>query len=421
MDALADKLSRLAALRPRSHASNVVPEPGGTSNSEKLLQLLDGESRVNRLGSHIQVQRKFDRPAAGMLDPGALLRIASGPAEILSDSSQWLFMDTETTGLAGGTGTYAFLVGLAWWEADGFVVEQYFMRNHGEEPSLLLDVLDRLSQRRILVTFNGKSFDWPLLQTRYQMTRVGAMPAPLAHLDLLHPARRLWRLQLQSVALAQLERHILGLGREGDIPSETIPQRYFAFLRGGPPDAIAEVFRHNQMDLCGLASLALHMIRMLSDPEKSDCSAGELFGISRLLQKRGETDLAGNIYRKALEGGLPGDAERTARRELALLARRERNFELANGHWEKLLDDPVESFGAYEQLAIYYEHRALSHQRAAMLSREAIARLQEAFHSGRLPLNKYQQWHARFRHRLSRLEKRSQAPEEPTLIPPMNI
>jgi hypothetical protein len=158
------------------------------------------------------------------------------------------------------------------------------------------------------------------------------------------------------------------------------------------------------MDLCGLASLALHMIRMLSDPDNNDCSAGELFGISRLLRKRGEKDLAGHICQKALAGGLPGIAERAARRDLALIAKREHNFELVNAHWERLLDDPAESYRAFEQLAIHYEHRASSHQRAAALSREAIARLQEAFHAGRLPLNKYQQWHARFQHRLSRLE-----------------
>jgi uncharacterized protein len=409
MDSITDKLSHIAALRPRSRP--LAPSLETTSSSERLMQLLEGENRVNRLGSHIRVQRRFDEPAAGNLEPRALQRIASGPMDILGDSSQWLFLDTETTGLAGGSGTYAFLVGLAWWEPDGFVVEQYFMRHHGEEPSLLLAVLDRLMQRRILVTFNGKSFDWPLLQTRYQITRVGSMPAPLAHLDLLHPARRLWRLDLKSVALAQLEKHILQFDRKQDIPSETIPQRYFDFLRGGSSDAIAEVFRHNQMDLCGLASLALHMIRVLSDPECNGCKAGELFGISRLLQKRGEKRLAGRIYRKALEEGLPVDAERTAQRELALLAKQERNFELANALWEKLLDDTAEGLRAYEQLAIYYEHHAVLPQKAAMISRDAITRLQESFHSGRLPLNKYQQWHARFQHRLSRLNDRIQNSE----------
>jgi len=334
-----------------------------------------------------------------------LQRIASGPMDVLGDAGQWLFLDTETTGLAGGSGTYAFLVGLAWWEEARFVVEQHFMRDHGEEPSLLLEVLERLAQRRILVTFNGKSFDWPLLQTRYQMTRVGSAPAPLAHLDLLHPARRLWRLDLESVALAKLEKHILRLDRGEDIPSATIPQRYFDFLRGGPPDPIAEVFRHNQMDLCGLASLALHMIRVLSDPEQNGASAGELLGISRLLQNRGERHLAGRIYSKALEGELPSGARRAAQKELAFLAKRELNFDLSNALWENLLDDTAEGLQAYEQLAIYYEHRAGLPQKAAMISRQAIARLQEAFHSGHLPSNRYQQWHAKFQHRLSRLEK----------------
>jgi uncharacterized protein len=405
MDTIDSKLSHIAALLPRSRILDRSAGIGAASNSEKLLQLLEGENRINRLGSHIRVLRRFDEPAAGTLELRALQWIASGPMDILGDASQWLFLDTETTGLSGGSGTYAFLVGLAWWEADRFVVEQYFMRNHGEEPSLLLEVLARLTQRRILVTFNGKSFDWPLLQTRYQMTRVGPMPAPLAHLDLLHPARRLWRLDLKSVALAQLEKHVLRLDRGQDIPSETIPQRYFDFLRGGSPDAIAEVFRHNQMDLCGLASLALHMIRVLSDPEQNGSSAGEFFGISRLLQKRGEKHLAGRIYRKALEGGLPEVAKRTAQKELALLAKRERDFNLSNELWEKLLDDTAEGLQAYEQLAIYYEHHAALPQKAAMISRQAIARLQEAFHSGRLPLHKYQQWHTKFQHRLSRLER----------------
>jgi uncharacterized protein YprB with RNaseH-like and TPR domain len=403
MDTIGDKLSHIAALKPRSP----IPDRSSrtASNSETLRQLVEGDVRANRLGSYLRAQKWLDGPAAETMESRTLQRIATGATDILGDTRQWLFLDTETTGLAGGSGTYAFLIGLAWWEADRFVVEQCFMRHHGEEPSLLLDVLTRLTQRRVLVTFNGKSFDWPLLQTRYHMTRVGAVPAPLAHLDLLHPARQLWRLDLGSVALTQLEKHVLRFEREQDIPSETIPQRYFDFLRGGSPDAIAEVFRHNQMDLCGLASLALHVIRVLSDPERNGSSAGEFFGISRLLQKRGEKRLAGQTYQKALEGVLPPDARRTAQKELALLAKRERNFDLSNTLWEKLLDDTPEGLRAHEQLAIYYEHHAALPQKAAMISKQAIARLQEAFHSGRLPLDKYQQWHARFQHRLSRLER----------------
>ena len=135
--------------------------------------------------------------------------------ESVADPEQWLFLDTETTGLAGGTGTYAFLVGLAWWDAGGLQVEQFFMRDLDEEHSLLLELSSRMKERPVLVTFNGKSFDWPLLETRYGMTRAISPRTPLAHLDLLHPARQLWRLRLGSVRLKELEQHVLANDRGG--------------------------------------------------------------------------------------------------------------------------------------------------------------------------------------------------------------
>jgi tetratricopeptide (TPR) repeat protein len=297
-------------------------------------------------------------------------------------------------------------VGLAWWEKDGLIVEQYFMRNHSEEPSLLLGILERLRQRRVLVTYNGKSFDWPLLQTRFQMTRVGEVPDPLAHLDLLHPARQIWRLRIGSVALERVERRILHVDRGQDIPSSTIPQRYFDFLRGGSPDAVAEVFYHNQWDLFGLASLAVHMLSMLENPQQSDCCPEELFGLSRLLQRRGEEHLAADMYQAALQGGLPAEAEQIAQRELAVMAKRASNFELSNALWEKLLDYSNEGLRAYEQLAIYYEHRASAYDKAAGLCRNALVRLQESFHEGNISSLKYQQWHASFEHRLNRLKSK---------------
>jgi uncharacterized protein YprB with RNaseH-like and TPR domain len=221
MDVISDRLSRISALRPNHRDPKHTSRSGSTSNSEELVRLIDGESRINRLGGHIRLRRRFPQPCVRKMDSRILPLVVSCPADFICDSGQWLFLDTETTGLAGGTGTYAFLVGLAWWEEDGFVVEQYFMRDHGEEPSLLLEVLERLSQRRVLVTYNGKSFDWPLLQTRFQMTRIGAIPESLVHLDLLHPARQIWRLCLKSLALEQLEKHILHLDRGQDIPSAT--------------------------------------------------------------------------------------------------------------------------------------------------------------------------------------------------------
>ncbi len=402
MCSISDRLSRVAALRP-VRAPGPAPGAERFSNCEQLVRLLDGESVSNQLGGHIRVRCRFSQPKAKEIGSAALRLLASEPVDALGDCSRWLFLDTETTGLAGGTGTYAFLVGIGWWEQDGFAVEQHFMRDYGEEPSVLLDVAERLAGGRVLVTFNGKCFDWPLLQTRFRISRIADVPAPLAHLDLLFPARQLWRLSLKSVALTQLEQHVLRLDRGPDISSCTIPQRYFDFVRGGPPEPIAEVFRHNQRDLCGLAALAVRMNQLLSDPEKSDCRAGELFGISRLLQRRGDESLAGLVYQRALLSGLPKAAEQVAQRELAFLAKREGNFDLSNELWEKLLDDPAAGLRAYEQLAIYYEHNAGFPQKAAELSRAALVRLQDDFHSGRIRSSRYQQWHASFHHRLARL------------------
>jgi uncharacterized protein len=410
-DSFEGKLLRVSALRPiKPPGSGARPEGGSLSNARELVRMLDGEVRENHLGSHVIVRRTFPKPQVDGIEIRGLDLIApEGPASI-RDPGQWLFLDTETTGLAGGTGTYAFLVGVGWWEAGRFVVEQYFMRDHGEEPSLLAGLLDRMRERRVLVTFNGKSFDWPLLQTRYRMTRAGTVAEPEAHLDLLHPARRLWRLSLGSVALTQLETHVLGFDRGGDIPSETIPQRYFDFIRGAPPEAISEVFHHNRMDLCGLAFLALRILRILADPENSGCCPTELFGISRLLGQRGRDESAERMYRKAVEGGLPEAALRIAQRELALLARRRRDYGYSNAQWEKLLGDAVEGYRAYEQLAIYYERHEKSPQRAALLSREALVRLQEAYRAGRIPSHQYMRWHANFRHRLARLASKMGSP-----------
>ena len=248
------------------------------------------------------------------MSPRAWRLVAPDSGEAVYDIGQWLFLDTETTGLAGGTGTYAFLVGFGWWEEERFVVEQFFMRNHGEEPSLLLDVLERLAERRVLVTFNGKSFDWPLLQTRFQMTRIGGGPGASGSSGFAPPCPPDLASASPLGGVDATEQHILQFDRGEDIPSATIPQRYFDFLRGGSPEAMVEVFHHNQMDLCGLAALALRIAGMLADPESSGCGAGELFGISRLLQRRGQETLAGSMYQKALDEGLPGTAEQTARK-----------------------------------------------------------------------------------------------------------
>ncbi len=367
----------------------------------------------NSHGEYLSVRRWFDGHECTTALDVALSRLLAPrsplPQEALNPS-QWLFLDTETTGLAGGTGTYAFLVGLAWWDAGGLEVEQLFLRDYSEEHAVLEALAARMAERRVLVTFNGRSFDWPLLETRYRMTRRIPASSPAAHLDLLHPARQLWRLKLGSVRLMELEQHVLvpqsGIDwrREGDIPGALIPQAYFSYLRGGGPEALSQVFRHNQMDLRGLAALATRLVALLTDPDAATSDALELYGLSRLEQRRGSADGARRLYERALAAGLPEEVDRAARSGLARLAKRDRDYDRATELWEDILGETRDGLDAYEQLAIYYEHRAGAPERALELTREALAALRTAWQRGRVPPAAYRRLRERLGKRLERLE-----------------
>jgi len=314
----------------------------------------------------------------------------------LHDPEKWLFLDTETTGLAGGTGTYAFLVGLAWWDSGGLQVEQLFLRDFSEEHSLLYALAARIAERPVLVTFNGKTFDWPLLESRFTMTRAIHPPKLAAHLDLLHPARALWKFRLGSVRLMDLERSVidaerLGLHRFGDVASALIPQYYFDFLRGGSPDPLAGVVKHNQMDLRGLAALFGKINSLLAEqiPLGQEDSL-DLFGLSRFLERRGERDRAHAVCSRALDAGLPAEFRPIARHELALLAKRRGDWEQAAKIWQELAADTKDGIGACEQLAIYYERRIKDFGRALEFAELALMKLERQGWTSRDPY-----WHAR--------------------------
>jgi uncharacterized protein YprB with RNaseH-like and TPR domain len=412
-----DKLARIGALRPAKKRAAVDEEPRGfrpdiPPGSERLAQILGASARNNRFGDHLGLRRWFSElegcEATGTELNAAALRLLApdAPADV-ANPEQWLFLDTETTGLAGGTGTYPFLVGIAWWDSGGLEVEQFFMRDHSEEHSLLVALAERIAERRVLVTFNGKSFDWPLLETRYRMTRTIRPPAPRAHLDFLHPARNLWRLRLGSVRLAELERHVLGWNRGADVMSELIPEIYFNFLRGGPPEPLVPIFHHNQMDLRGLAALAGRVVSLLADPESRGQDALEMFGISRICERRGETSRARKLYARSVAAELPAETDRAAKRSLARLAKRDGDFAQARELWEGIAGNSREGFEAYEQLAIYFEHHVREPHRAAAVMRKALAELRSANRLGTIAAAAYRMSRTRFEHRLARLDRKT--------------
>jgi hypothetical protein len=430
---LRDKFASLAALRPaKRSASRIEARPRPTGDAGKgyravlpdgalqLAELLGASELTNSFGEHLTVRKWFSeaigcKPPDGMLNESALRLLAPISCDEVSDPGRWLFLDAETTGLMGGTGTYPFLVGIAWWDAGGLEVEQFFMRELSEEHALLMTLAERMAERPVLVTFNGKSFDWPLLETRYRMTRTLKASAPRAHLDFLHPARNLWRIRLGSVRLAELEKHVLGFHRGADLVSEMIPQFYFDYLRGGSPEPLVQVFLHNQMDLRGLAGLASRILSMLSEPEMHGADGLELFGISRICERRGETARARKHYAQSLTADLPPATGRMARGCLARLAKRDGDLPMARELWESNLGSSRDGIEAYEQLAIFYEHEAGNPQRAAELAHEALVELRRGRTAGLLSAALNRQYRARFEHRLRRLERLKRKARQPHL------
>ncbi len=424
MAATADKFSRLAALKPTRPIPARPAAIRMPDEADALGRLLGAGVARNHFGEHLSIRNWFSTPE--FTDPSSTtLELLSRTRDeslsrktraALEDPEKWLFLDTETTGLAGGTGTYAFLIGLAWWDAGGLQVEQFFMRDFAEEHSLLLELSHRIAERPVLVTFNGKSFDWPLLENRFTMTRSIAVPKLAAHLDLLHPARVLWKLRLGSVRLVELERHVidaprLGWRRENDVVSALIPQYYFDYLRGGPAEPLAGVVRHNQMDLRGLAALFCKVNELLSAAPNAanEIESLDLFGLSRFLQRRGDPDRAHSACAQALAMGLPAEFRPKARRDLALMAKRRGEHARAAEIWLQIVADLHDGIHACEQLAIYYERHARDLAKAAEFAQLAIAKLLRERANSRDPLltARFARLEKKFLQRVARLEKKS--------------
>jgi uncharacterized protein len=420
----ADKFSRLAALRPARSALSRPASLRAPDREDSLAHLLGAGVALNQFGEHLAIRNwfstpEFTEPAAVALELLARTRDAALSRHLrfaLADSSRWLFLDTETTGLAGGTGTYPFLVGIAWWDAGGLQVEQFFMRDFSEEHSLLHELAARLAERSVLVTFNGKTFDWPLLENRFAMTRSIPTPRLAAHLDLLHPARALWKLRLGSVRLVELERRVLdaqrlGWHREDDIASALIPQYYFDYLRGGSSDPLVGVVRHNQMDLRGLAALfgKINSVLASQDTDRNGIDSLDLFGLSRFLERRGDRNRAQVACTQALQLGLPAEIRPRARRELALLAKRRGDFHAAAALWHELAADPQDGVLACEQLAIHYERRESDLARAVEFARLGLAKLKRSCVHSRDPyaVSCASRLAEKFVNRISRLESKA--------------
>ncbi len=307
--------------------------------------------------------------------PRTVERLRLRPEEPVVDLSRALFLDTETSGLAGGTGTLVFLVGVGQVEGDRFRVVQFLMHDPGGERAMLEELAAFVGGRRDLVTYNGKSFDLPLLCTRFTLN---GLPDPFAgarHLDLLHPARRLFKPRHEEAKLGVLERAVLGVEREDDIPGSQIPQVFFEFLRRGGHPAMDSVLAHNRHDVLTLAALSLRAAERMADDWDSE-DPEDLYGAGKHFWKRGDRDLAVGLLERALAAGLSG--KNCDRCLLDLGKRRKQLGDRAGAvrYWRRVRPaDTREALHALVRLAKHEEHEARDDEAALRLVEDALERL----------------------------------------------
>ena len=320
-----------------------------------------------------------------------------------------LFLDTETTGLSGGTGTVAFLVGLAWRDGDGLTFVQYFLCDFNQESALLWAVGECVREAGVLVSYNGRSFDWPLLQTRLVMRRADpAWPSP-PHLDLLTLARRIFKPRLPDCALQTIEQAVLDLHRADDLPGTLIPGRYFAWLRNGDPRVLDPVFVHNRQDVLSMAVLLARFEAVLRNGD--DLDPLDRFGRARFMEARGFTLEAIKEYRRLWEEGLR--ERRFAARgaiglRLARLLRRNGRWTEARAVLEECWRTQSYPYPAAIELAKLLEHQAKDLSAARRVVGDALALLAIAAVSKG-------QWQVGLERRLQRLDRRLGVDERPEL------
>ena len=321
-----------------------------------------------------------------------------------------LFLDTETTGLTGA-GTIAFMVGVAFLDSnlshtgsrEAFVVRQFFLRDHGDEPAMLFLLSQLLAQRKGLVTFNGRSFDLPLLDTRYVMNRLDGLVGDLRdrpHIDLLPPSRRLWRSRFTSCALSSLEENLLGLNRDQeDIPGWAIPGLYLDYLRSGDAREMRRVFYHNQVDMLSMATLIGRILRHFTQPRPDDHPL-DLLSLGRWQMALGYTAEAEKNLQLAATLDLPlSHYHQTLHLLGALLKRANRRLE-AVPLWQQIAVTSFDDISAHVELAKAFEWHFEDLQSAHHWTREAL-NLSESWDSGRDNL-----LNEELLHRLKRLERK---------------
>jgi hypothetical protein len=317
------------------------------------------------------------------------------------DINKTIFLDTETTGLAEGAGTYIFLIGLGYFREEQFCIRQYFMRDYNEERALLSAVNELLSNFEVVVSYNGKTFDYPLIQSRYIMSGIKMNLEDPCHFDLLYPTRRLWKRRLENCSLATVERDILGVNRENDVPGYLVPDIYFRYLKTKDARDMKSVFEHNLQDILSLVALAAKIGDFLEKPLSNTNYASDIFSLGKIYDGHKEYTQSALYYNEALKYDLPEKEVLEVLKLTSFAYKRQGKWEEAEKIWKKVINKSQEFiYYPYEELAKYYEHRLKDYQKAKMIVEEALNVVESTFLKEKLE------------YRLNRIKsnKRCQAP-----------
>jgi len=387
------KSSRERTYVPVSEPSYRTPLPPGTVQS-------------NRFGSHYVLHKSYPETyyhgkvklsRFSLIELNALMGLMKQRTQAGSERDRIIFLDTETTGIQGGTGICPFLIGLGHFNGDGFEMIQYFIRDFDEEPSMLYALRELLERFDLVVTYNGASFDIPLLESRFTLARMENPFERLAHFDLLNTARRLWRQGHGSCRLVALER-LLSFVRGPDVPGSRIPRVYFDFLQQRPTPELPHIFTHNLDDVVSLAALTIHACdRVAAEPALLD-EPLDVYSLARIYENAGDWMKAKALYDKALAGGLPEASRVKALESLSIMHRREGNHEHSLRICRELMACETFSLAGYEGAAVYHERIAVRVETALQIVEEGLRRLGDSTNEKR--------WKRLLRARWERLQQK---------------
>lgn len=316
-----------------------------------------------------------------------------------------LYLDTETTGLGQGAGNVPFLIGLGWWTGEAFIVRQHLIRHPGEEAAMLAMLAEKLPSFSHLVTYNGRTFDWPLVKNRFVMHRMKPPKDP-AHFDFLYPSRSLWRTTLPSVRLGAVEEAKLGIFREDDIPGAMAPQLYFRYLAERDVSLLAGVIRHNELDIATLLTLSIHFGRLLCGGAAGfdKLGAPELLRTGLWYERLGFEEEACAAMAALADRPAAEAVEQWA--EAALFFKRRRRWNEAVRLWRKIAEaEQDRAFARIEplvELAIAFEHRLRNIDAALYWTDAALAALERRL----TPAARFAGNSAKLREQLGELHRR---------------